>query len=650
MQYRREIDGLRALAVVPVILFHAGFTVFSGGYVGVDVFFVISGYLITTIIVTEQSRGEFTLAGFYERRARRILPALFVVLAATLPFAWMLLLPVDMRSFSQSLMAVAAFASNIFFWRTSGYFDSAAELKPLLHTWSLAVEEQYYVFFPVLLLLTVRLPRRWLMGLLLAGAVVSLALAQRRVAISSAATFYLLPTRGWELLIGALIGLYRFERPGDGMRRPMAEALSVAGFLLIAASIFVYDKETPFPSVYTLAPTLGAGLILLFAVPGTVVGAVLGSRAFVGIGLISYSAYLWHQPMFALAREQALGEPGHGVMAGLALLSLVLAAFSLKFVERPFRGSRRFSRRQIFAMGIAGSLLFAGIGWAGTLTRGFDFRFAPDQRAFLDYFENSKPGWRYFERAGILEKFGTACDFYDIPKYRSGNETHRPLPAIASACYLRDPQIPHAVLVWGDSHAQHLVYGLRQTLPASWQLLEVASFGCRPRLDAGGDPQDYCDAANAFALKTMAEARPDVVVVAHNKDHSLAEISATIERLHGLGVPRIVFVGPTPHWTADLPQIVVQRLWVDTPRRTQVGIDREIMALDRTLKAGFPASPGVQLLSPIDYFCSAEGCQVYFGDDRTVGLTSFDYGHLTPIASLAFARDVLTPDVVGPKP
>jgi peptidoglycan/LPS O-acetylase OafA/YrhL len=208
MEYRREIDGLRALAVLPVILFHAGFTTFSGGFVGVDVFFVISGYLITTIILTELEQGTFSIVNFYERRARRILPALFVMMLACLPFAWFWLLPEDMKDFSQSLLAVSVFASNILFWRESGYFDSAAELKPLLHTWSLAVEEQYYMLFPLFLMATWRFGRRWILGSLIAVALASLALAQWGSLVKPAATFYLLPTRVWELLIGAFAAFY----------------------------------------------------------------------------------------------------------------------------------------------------------------------------------------------------------------------------------------------------------------------------------------------------------------------------------------------------------------------------------------------------------------------------------------------------------
>jgi peptidoglycan/LPS O-acetylase OafA/YrhL len=275
MDYRREIDGLRAIAVLPVILFHAGFEMFSGGFVGVDVFFVISGYLITSIILAEKEAGTFSLMRFYERRARRILPALFVVMAACAPFAWLWLLPNDMEDFSQSLVAVSLFVSNILFWGESGYFDTAAELKPLLHTWSLAVEEQYYVLFPLFIMLTWRLGKRWIAGLLVVTAAISLSLAQWGAYNQSAATFFLLPTRSWELAIGAFIALYFSQPQRMDASDAVKQAASGAGLLLILYGVFAFSKSTPFPSFYALLPTMGAALIILFATPSTVVGMLL---------------------------------------------------------------------------------------------------------------------------------------------------------------------------------------------------------------------------------------------------------------------------------------------------------------------------------------------------------------------------------------
>lgn len=290
MKYRPEIDGLRAVAVLPVILFHAGLGLFAGGFVGVDVFFVISGYLITTILLTEIEEDRFSLWTFYERRARRILPALFVVLLACLPFAWVWMLPEQLEAFGKSLVAVMLFGSNILFWRETGYFAPAAEEKPLLHTWSLAVEEQYYLVVPLILMVGLRRfgrnPTFW--GLVILS-LVSLALCEIGRRSHPSAAFYLAPTRAWELLAGSLCA---FIQRHDGRQR-RSQVLSGLGLGLICASVLAFDGQTPFPSLYALVPVLGTVLIILFATADTLAGRILTLRGFVGIGLISYSAYLW---------------------------------------------------------------------------------------------------------------------------------------------------------------------------------------------------------------------------------------------------------------------------------------------------------------------------------------------------------------------
>jgi peptidoglycan/LPS O-acetylase OafA/YrhL len=375
MDYRKEIDGLRAIAVLPVILFHAGFELFSGGFVGVDVFFVISGYLITTIILAEIEQGKFSIADFYERRARRILPALFFVIFASLPFAWIWLLPSDMKEFSRSLVSVSVFSSNIFFWRESGYFDTAAEFKPLLHTWSLAVEEQYYVIFPLLLMLLWRFGRRWVWISLCFILLSSLFAAQWAVFEKPASAFFLLPMRGWELLVGALAAFY-LSRPGrqefgSGVR----EAGGVAGILLITYAIFFYSESTPFPGFYALVPVLGAVMIILFVNQQTKVGRFIANKVFVGVGLISYSAYLWHQPIFAFARHGSLSEPSEFVFSGLTVATLVIAYVSWRYIEAPFRNKHIFDRKTVFIMAITGSIFFISVGVVGKKTQGFSMRF-----------------------------------------------------------------------------------------------------------------------------------------------------------------------------------------------------------------------------------------------------------------------------------
>jgi peptidoglycan/LPS O-acetylase OafA/YrhL len=360
MKYRREIDGLRAIAVLPVIFFHTGFKSFSGGFVGVDVFFVISGYLITTIILAELEREKFSLVNFYERRARRILPALFTVMLVCVPLAWTLLSPADLKSFSKSLVAVSSFVSNIFFWRDGGYFETATEMKPLLHTWSLAVEEQYYVIFPLFLVYSWQFGKRWIQIALASAFVASLSLAQWGAYAYPGASFYLLPTRAWELLCGAFAALYLVKNIDADVR--LSEVAGWLGVALILFAVFMYDSATPFPGVYAAAPTLGAVLIILFANQRTSAGKLIGNKVLVGIGLISYSAYLWHQPVLAFARHWT---PEVHYMNRLLLIAVVgaLSVITWKYVEHPFRTNNLINRKHVFAGSIVGPAFFIFTGY-----------------------------------------------------------------------------------------------------------------------------------------------------------------------------------------------------------------------------------------------------------------------------------------------
>ncbi|MDO9472042.1 MAG: acyltransferase [Caulobacter sp.] len=332
MKYRPEVDGLRAIAVVPVVLFHSGLGLMPGGFIGVDIFFVISGFLITSIISSELERDQFSLVSFYERRARRILPALVLVCLVCVPFAWAWLLPRELKDFGQSLAAVATFSSNILFWREEGYFSAAAELKPLLHTWSLAVEEQFYILFPPALWLAYRLARRHVVVLLVLAAIVSLALSEWGWRTAPSANFFLLPSRAWELLIGAIAALVHWAPS-----RRIANGLSLLGLVLVAGSLATFSEAVPMPSALGLFPIVGTALILLFGRTGTWVAALLSLKPFVWIGLISYSAYLWHQPLFAFARIRSISEPAPALMLALCALSLLLAWLSWRFVEAPWR-------------------------------------------------------------------------------------------------------------------------------------------------------------------------------------------------------------------------------------------------------------------------------------------------------------------------
>lgn len=646
MKYRSEIDGLRALAVVPVILFHAGFKAFNGGFVGVDVFFVISGYLITTILLNDLELGNFSIVHFYERRARRILPALFLVMFACLPFAWFWLLPQDLKSFSQSLVAVSIFASNILFWQTSGYFDTANELKPLIHTWSLSVEEQYYVLFPLFLFFSWKLGKRFTVVILALVAIISLALAQWYVNKNPAFTFYMLPTRAWELLIGAFVAFYYSEHNIKKHRYWVSELGSMIGFTLIVYATFGYSERTPFPSLYTFAPTIGAALIIVFATNKTLIGKLLSTKPFLWIGLISYSAYLWHQPLFAFARQRSVEEPAQQLLALLAAVTLPLAYLTWRFVERPFRNKRTFSRKQVFALGLMSSLFFIGVGLIGYKTNGFTkFRYTDEQVVFLNYFENSTPKWNFFENTSIPQQFGLECDFYDIPQYRSGNPTKVPIPRINNSCYTKNASRNKLVFIWGDSHAQQLRPGLSASLPKEWQILQVASSGCSAKLGSKPNPSDYCEQSNWFAYKKIFETKPDVVVVGQNSGHDIQNMLSIANALDEIGIKKIIFTGPSPHWTKDLPDLVI-RFWNATPQFASFGLDKKVMNIDADIIKNFPQTSQVRYVSLIDELCNENGCQIYIGDDKKLGITSWDYGHLTPIASAKVASSALVPRII----
>ena len=541
MNYRPEIDGLRALAVLPVIAFHAGAPAFAGGFIGVDVFFVISGYLITSILLEDLRTGRFSLAHFYERRARRILPALFVVVAACIPLAWVWLLPGDMADFSASVAAVALFVSNFLFWAQSGYFETAAEYRPLLHTWSLAVEEQFYVLFPLLLLAAWRLARGY-MGWLLAGLVVAgLALSQWSVRHGAEAAFFLIHARAWELLVGALIAWYMhvFGTPRGDAR--LASVAGFAGLALIVWSVFALDARTPFPGINALAPVLGTALVVIFAREGSLVASVLGCRALVGVGLISYSAYLWHQPLFAFARHRSLGEPEAWLMGLLSAASLVLAWASWRLIETPFRRRDRIGRATVVRLALIGSLFFVLFGVIGQLTGG----------SF----------WRTHTVAELQRLEARIDTNFGLQRGCSGRDGHD--------SGFRSSDAPDLML-WGDSFAMHLAQGLLASWPGRG-LAQFTSSECAPILgqapiDRGSaeDEARDCMAHNAGALGWLADSGVRHVVlsasfarhigaepvlledgrVVPGEDGAFERFVATLERIRASGAEPVVFSHP----------------------------------------------------------------------------------------------------------
>ena len=413
MKYRAEIDGLRALAVLPVILFHAGFEWFSGGFVGVDIFFVISGYLITTIIISEMAEGKFSIVNFYERRARRILPALFFVMAACLPFAWLWLTPADLKDFGQSLVAASAFSSNILFWIEDGYFATASELKPLIHTWSLAVEEQYYILFPIFLMFAWKLGIKCILILLSIVFLISLGVAQWGAYYSPNGAFFLLPARGWEILVGVFAAFY-LNYNTHLKSHTVNQVLSLLGFGMISYSIIAFNETTPFPSLYTLIPTIGTGLLILYAVPKTYVHTLLSMKFIVGIGLISYSTYLWHQPLLAFTKYRVLGELSGLNLIILCVASLVIAWFSWKFVEMPFRSKTKVSRTSIFKFALIFTLFFSVTGlWLHNNNGALEYYPKEKQKVLANFINPSDYVNKRHKQIKLLE-FSKSNDKKDI--------------------------------------------------------------------------------------------------------------------------------------------------------------------------------------------------------------------------------------------
>jgi peptidoglycan/LPS O-acetylase OafA/YrhL len=628
LKYRAEIDGLRALAVIPVVLFHAGFELFSGGFVGVDVFFVISGYLITTLLIEDIEHNRFSITNFYERRARRILPALFFVMLMCIPFAWMWMVPSQMKDFSQSLVAVSVFVSNFHFLRESGYFEAAAEEKPLLHTWSLAIEEQYYLLFPIFLFFTWRYGKNRVFWTIVVLTTISFTLSEWgwRNKATAAANFYLAPTRAWELFAGSIAAFVAQKR---GIQAN--NTLSFLGLIAITFAIFSYDESTPFPSVYTLVPVIGVVLLILYADRETFAARLLSTRVLVGVGLISYSTYLWHQPLFAFARVFSSDTPNPSLMLMLSFASLVLAIVSWRYVERPFRDRSRFSKTKIFFYSSIGFSFFIFLGVIGIINEGF----------------------------------------------RQQNDT------------ISTPPLTENIWVIGDSHAGHLVSGLKKI--TNGEVRKLTSPGCIPFRDVDRYDSRFkkgaCPKKMGAYLDELIRIDPNAIVILSSMgpvylDGTTFKGKAP-ERIAGLGVELISKPQITDRWAVyelgmkktfnELSQLKKAKIVfaIDVP---ELGIDLGCGSDSKILKTPwFELSdftdqiysenvkncfvqrslynertnrykrlvhsitakyPSISLFDPTDYFCGEFKC---YGHRKKIGFIYRDIDHLSERGSYYWA-------------
>ncbi len=657
MNYRRDIDGLRALAVVPVVLYHAFPQWLTGGYVGVDVFFVISGFLITGLLINELDANRFSLLDFYERRARRILPALAVVLLFTYVACWLLYLPDDFRKFSGSLLATGGFASNFFFWRTSGYFDGDVEIQPLLHTWSLAVEEQFYLFFPLLLAAVAFWMRRHLVTVLATLCVSSLAASIVLTELLPQHSFYLLPTRAWELMLGALLAVRAVPASS---RTSVNDVLAGSGVLLMGYSMFAYTRETAFPGYAAIAPALGAALVILAGIGGQYrLRPILESRLVVGIGLISYSLYLWHWPLLALLRYYAIDSPSVASLVLVVLAAFAAAGASWRWVENPIRRRKVFARRaSVFTASAAFMALCIGFGALGYLTRGLPQRLPADIAALSGVDTSSK--LRSADRNYCLQV---------NPKRLKADE----LCVMGSKSAAPGPSF----LLWGDSHAETFRAPLADLAVASGQWgYFLGGSGCPPLLGVrrydkeGGDGctalndaiiawlgrheirtvfmvarwalnmtgDRYGEERGARAQLSPEGAQSNAVVVA-------AALRQTVSRLTALGI-KVVLISGVPEVGLDVPRtLALQRYLHKTSRLVptlEEYLQRNASSL-QLLQAVSQEFPNVGLVHPYQKLCPVESgvCQVEIGgsplysDDDHLSLTGARY--LTEMLRPAFA-------------
>lgn len=619
MKYRSEIDGIRALAVLPVIFFHGGLPFFSGGFVGVDVFFVISGYLITTILLSDFDAGSYSLLRFYERRARRILPALFLVMTCCIPFAFMWMHQTQLKDFFESLTTTALFTSNFLFWSESGYFAAVAEEKPLLHTWSLAIEEQYYLFFPPALWLAMKVGRQLALAMILTGVLASFGFALFGD-LEPEGRFFLTHTRVWELLIGSACAWVLLYHPPSAN-----QGASLLGLILVIVPIFAFSHDTPYPE-FAVLPVAGTALLILFAGSGTMTARLLSLRPIMAIGLISFSAYLWHQPLFAFARITSIGPPSIWLMVGLAGLSLALATVSWALVEQPFRGNpARFLPRRwvLLSASLTGLVAFALLGWYGHEQEGFP------ERSIIRNLKQPMIDARYerFRTWDVLD--GVVPARFDMRQFSKNSDTTK-------------------VLLLGDSHSKGLFNAFYQN-EASFPRLEVRrlplNFGCYAEEEKS--PDQCLDELERSAPELFASASHVLFAARWHRPGRLPALDVVPQAMKERGIKPMI-VGQTMEYKTEGPVIIadIARAYSydgSTPfpikEANAVFFDeRSELALE-TNKAvhDLAVRLGVEFLDRQTLICDEliEQCTGVTPEGYAV---TYDYGHWTLAGSAHFGR------------
>ncbi len=606
--YRPDIDGLRAAAVLSVILYHLRVPGFGGGFVGVDVFFVISGYLICRLISDEISAGDFSLSRFYERRIRRIFPALLAVVAFCLPITVWLFIADDLLHVGRSIVAMAFFSSNILFWLETGYFEAASQTKPFLHTWSLAVEEQFYVVFPLLLIAMLRFSKRGT-GLILGGLTV-VSFCTNLVASDPSAAFYLPQYRAWELLMGCIAA----RLPPLHFSRTTANIMCAGGIMVIFAVIFFGSDIASYPVLTLLAPaTLGAMALVLFGGRSDVgAGPLLRLRPVVFLGKISYSAYLWHWPLIVFCTYYYLRDLRPAEKLALLCATLLVSAASWYWIEQPARRVR-VSRRFVFSS--------AAIAMAFLICAGLTIHFT---HGVL---------WRYAAAPAL------PLELYNIGPCFRDHQTAEPWSS-ARCTWPGNGASSARVVLWGDSFAAHLLPGLRSLQRDMGFSLTQATFSSCPPLpglmeNIALSPQ-ACNRFNREILQTLLQERPKLVILSSRWETVVDQatlapaVSSTISRLRAAGISVLV-VGVTPTYRNAVGMI-------DHSLRSRGTSDGWYQPEIKRLEAEKPIRQaalrgGAAFFSPIELLCRGNRCR--YSDGK---LLQWDFGHLSEHGSNVFAR------------
>ncbi len=597
-KYRPDVDGLRTVAVLLVLHFHAFPAAMPGGFIGVDVFFVISGFLITGIIARELEQGRFSLLTFYIRRVRRIFPALIVVLALVLILGWFWMLPAAFAQLGTDVVASAGFAANIALLLQSGYFDVESAKKPLLHLWSLGIEEQFYLAWPLLLMLTARL-RLSIVAVAATLGIASFILNVALIGLHPVATFYLPFTRAFELLLGAVLAC-SWDRVSQDRRA--SEIRGWLGAAMIVAAAALLNSHSAFPGWWATLPVAGAALLI--SAPGAwVCRVVLASPPMVWIGLISYPLYLWHWPLLVFGAAIKFA-PLTLLERELALIASVLLAWATyRFIEIPIRFGRPSPRK---VAGLCTAMVLIGIAGGATVRGGgFDFRLPAEIRAMASVPTQSKR-WRIGEcMLDLSNKTSFAADCADRDR--------RPL-----------------VLVWGDSTAGALIPGLRDAQKTrNFGVAQFTSSSCIPALKADIADNPNCRAMNDKVLALARELQPDVVLLHGTWEKHLDNVAETVAALKQQTHARVVVLGPLPAWRRSVPNEVLRFYMMHhrlVPPRV-AGVARSDSVYDNLMREKL-LPLGAEFISAREELCNEEGCLIRVGDSAADIIIS-DQAHLT---------------------